>query len=51
MLYMNNNSNNSEEQNLSWKGLDKETKIAIIIIVPLLLFILGYNIYTRSATK
>ena len=48
---MNNNNSNLEESKLSWKGLDMETKVAIIVIPTLILAILFYNVYTRSGTR
>ena len=47
----NNNNTNLEESKLSWKGLDMETKVAIIVISVILLAIFSYNIYTRAGTR
>ena len=48
---MNNNNTNVEESKISWKGLDLESKIAIVVIPIIILSILFYNIYTRRGTK
>jgi hypothetical protein len=46
-----NNKNYSEENKLSWNGLDLKTKIFVIVALPIILFMLPYAIYVKFYSK